>query len=238
MSPERRRGKQRDEMRAAILKIALKLYAGHGSEGVTMQEIGDQLGIAPSAIYHYFRNKDEIFLTLAEEGVERMARCLESRSTGSLDALRDRFWLYYQFTRKYPHYFALMYVDHSVPRVNLRLPRFRKLRALIDESQRLVQRCVDAGVFPPDTSVSHVLDILTAVIQGSAFVQYARPPVSAKEFDLRAATIFNMTLGAIRNGMLSRTNMAAVQEFPTTTPLAASAIEPVDTPPHAAASKP
>ncbi|MDR0521296.1 MAG: TetR/AcrR family transcriptional regulator [Planctomycetaceae bacterium] len=50
------------QRRLAILERAFALFAEEGYRGVTYQKIADRCGIARTAIYKYFRNKEEIFL--------------------------------------------------------------------------------------------------------------------------------------------------------------------------------
>jgi AcrR family transcriptional regulator len=45
----------------AILAAARKLFASHGFDATSMDDIADQAGVAKGAIYHHFASKQEIF---------------------------------------------------------------------------------------------------------------------------------------------------------------------------------
>src|SRR5690606_27251802 len=50
----------------AILETASNLFIKRGYEGTTMQDIAQELGISRSALYYYYKNKEEILVSLTE----------------------------------------------------------------------------------------------------------------------------------------------------------------------------
>lgn len=50
----------------AILEAASNLFIKRGYEGTAMQDIARELGISRSALYYYFKNKEEILVSLTE----------------------------------------------------------------------------------------------------------------------------------------------------------------------------
>jgi AcrR family transcriptional regulator len=61
---ERRTGA---ETRAAILRVALRLFTEKGFEGTSTRDISSALGITKSSLYYHFRNKEAIVASLLEE---------------------------------------------------------------------------------------------------------------------------------------------------------------------------
>ena len=53
-----------DLARTLITESAVTIFAQKGYHGATMDEIARACGYSPSAIYKYFRNKDEVFLSV------------------------------------------------------------------------------------------------------------------------------------------------------------------------------
>jgi len=82
--PPRRRARQADRRartRARLLKAAGKVFARHGYERATLDEIAEEAGLSKGAVYYNFASKEELFLALLEdrlvgqlEGVERTFR--------------------------------------------------------------------------------------------------------------------------------------------------------------------
>lgn len=48
--------------RTLILERAISLFAGHGFRGVSMRDLAQAVGITPGALYHYFPDKQQLYL--------------------------------------------------------------------------------------------------------------------------------------------------------------------------------
>jgi len=57
----------RDEIRKKIVSEAFTVFLEKGFEKTTMDNIAAQLGVTKPAIYRYFKNKEELFLTSMAE---------------------------------------------------------------------------------------------------------------------------------------------------------------------------
>src|SRR3954447_10331018 len=116
-----RQEREREAVARAILDAARELFVTHGYQEVSIRKIADRIEYSPAAIYGYFPSKDDIFFALAEEGFRLLfsyGKEIEvSASADPADALREMFWRYYQFSKEHPEYFALMFLDRSVPRI-------------------------------------------------------------------------------------------------------------------------
>lgn len=61
------RNKHPEETTKKILDASLKLFLGKGYEETTIQDIVDNLGgLSKGAIYHHFKSKEDIFVSIAE----------------------------------------------------------------------------------------------------------------------------------------------------------------------------
>lgn len=50
-----------------ILKVSSALFSEHGYKGTSVRKIASEVGIRESALYNHFKNKEEIFLSVAKE---------------------------------------------------------------------------------------------------------------------------------------------------------------------------
>jgi TetR/AcrR family transcriptional regulator, transcriptional repressor of aconitase len=57
----------RDARRAEILDRARRAFAEHGYEGATVIKLEQATGLSRGAIFHYFENKNDLFVELAME---------------------------------------------------------------------------------------------------------------------------------------------------------------------------
>jgi AcrR family transcriptional regulator len=69
-----------EERRRQIMQAALPVFAEKGFKGATNRDIAERAGIAPGLIYHYFKNKEDLFSAIIDEflPVSRVTLPLES----------------------------------------------------------------------------------------------------------------------------------------------------------------
>ena len=155
MGIKERQERDREAVRRAILDAARELFVSEGYQNVSIRKIAERIEYSPAAIYGYFPSKDDIFFALAEEGFRLLGdpgagRAASSRTLAPLDRLRAIFWRLYEFSREHPQYFALMFVDRSVPRISREYERFAFAREMKRTARRrMSRRAIDAGVLPP-----------------------------------------------------------------------------------------
>ncbi len=57
--------------RATILDAAAKLFAAHGFEGASLNDVAQAVGVTKAAVYHYFPTKKDIFDEMMIDLLER-----------------------------------------------------------------------------------------------------------------------------------------------------------------------
>ena len=85
------RSRQRNDKRRAVLRAAMGLFVEVGYHRATLTEIARRLTITKPALYHYFRNKEEILVECYRIGFEVMnvtMREIEARGGSGLEKLR------------------------------------------------------------------------------------------------------------------------------------------------------
>jgi TetR/AcrR family fatty acid metabolism transcriptional regulator len=85
---ERRKGSAPDK-RDRILKAAIKVFAKNGFYATRVSEIAKAAGVADGTIYLYFKNKDDVLITIFEEGIEQLLAILRGVAESD-DAFEDR----------------------------------------------------------------------------------------------------------------------------------------------------
>src|SRR3954467_1907167 len=133
MGIKERQERDREAVRRSILDAARDLFVAEGFENVSIRKIAERIEYSPAAIYGYFPSKDDIFFALAEEGFHLLGQPLEGAAArhaalAPLDRIRATFWHLYEFSCEQPQYFALMFVDRSVPRIVREYDRFTFVR--------------------------------------------------------------------------------------------------------------
>jgi len=78
---------QLDARRREILDAARTCFARHGYEGATVRRLEEATGLSRGAIFHHFRDKDSLFLAVAEDDVAAMVDTVAR--DGLVQVLRD-----------------------------------------------------------------------------------------------------------------------------------------------------
>src|SRR5262245_28870023 len=136
MGIKERQERDREAVRRSILDAARELFTAEGFHQVSIRKIAERIEYSPAAIYSYFPSKDDIFFALAEEGFRLLggprhpAHQAELAALAPLDRVRAIFWHFWEFSKQHPQYFALMFVDRTVPRISKEYERFAFAREL------------------------------------------------------------------------------------------------------------
>jgi TetR/AcrR family transcriptional regulator, transcriptional repressor of aconitase len=78
---------QLDTRRREILAAARACFARHGYEGATVRRLEEATGLSRGAIFHHFRDKDSLFLAVAEDDAAAMVATVARH--GLVQVMRD-----------------------------------------------------------------------------------------------------------------------------------------------------
>jgi len=202
MGIKERHERDREAVRRAILDAARDLFVSEGFENVSMRKIAERIEYSPAAIYSYFPSKDEIFIALAEEGVRLLADC-SAGSVGDLpaiDRLRSIVLRLYRFSERHPQYFALMFVDRTVPRICREYERFAFAREMRQEMLAELEHAVTEGVLPRTTSGAAVFRILTTGVFGVAVMRLSGR-LTPEYAEALVNDVVNVALAGLKSGV-------------------------------------
>jgi AcrR family transcriptional regulator len=78
---------QLDARRREILAGARTCFARHGYEGATVRRLEEETGLSRGAIFHHFRDKESLFLAVAEDDAATMVMTVAEH--GLVQVMRD-----------------------------------------------------------------------------------------------------------------------------------------------------
>src|ERR1700759_3500286 len=76
-----------DARRRQILDGSRACFARYGYEGATVRRLEEATGLSRGAIFHHFRDKESLFLALAEDDAQQMADVVAEQ--GLVQVMRD-----------------------------------------------------------------------------------------------------------------------------------------------------
>jgi AcrR family transcriptional regulator len=88
------------DTKESIVKTALELFLQNGYEKTSMNDIAHQVGITKPAIYHHFKNKDELFHEVLSLFFEEMGKWSKSRF-GSCKTLKQLLKAFFQSLKSF-----------------------------------------------------------------------------------------------------------------------------------------
>ncbi|WP_116048125.1 TetR/AcrR family transcriptional regulator [Amycolatopsis palatopharyngis] len=152
-----------DARRRQILDGARVCFARHGYEGATVRRLEEATRLSRGAIFHHFRDKESLFLALAEDDAARMADVVAEQ--GLVQVMRD---------------LLANGSEHPADWLGTRLEVSRRLRTdpefrarwaerseqLTTATRRRLQRQREAGNLRDDVDVQVLTAFLELVLEG------------------------------------------------------------------------
>ena len=197
MSLKERQERDRQRLQKAILDAARALFIADGYQHVSMRKIAERIDYSPAAIYSYFPAKDDIFFALAAEGFHILAQAVSGAIRGVEDPferLRRGLWAFYQFAKTHPEYFALMFLDRSVPSLSQDFQRFEFFQQLTARAENDIRACVDRGQFSRSLDPPAALHVLWAGVLGAATIGLAQRLAPGEDPDALARDVLESLL--------------------------------------------
>lgn len=71
------RSRDGGDKRERILRAAIKVFAKHGFYATRVSEIAKEAGVADGTIYLYFKNKDDVLISIFEDRIRKLIELLE-----------------------------------------------------------------------------------------------------------------------------------------------------------------
>ncbi|HMD37473.1 MAG TPA: TetR/AcrR family transcriptional regulator [Vicinamibacterales bacterium] len=207
MGIKERQERDREAVRRSILDAARDLFVTEGFQNVSIRKIAEKIEYSPAAIYGYFAGKDDIFFALAEEGFRLLCDGSRAEARGKLtplDQVRIRFERLYEFSREQPQYFALMFLERSVPRISKEYERFAFAREMKGQIRAELQACIDAGDLPKTLEPTVAMRMLTVGLLGLNVLKMSDRLAPGEDADALAADVLDVVFAGLKTGVTLR----------------------------------
>jgi AcrR family transcriptional regulator len=204
MGTKERHDRDRHRIQEAILDAARELFIAEGYQNVSMRKIADRIEYSPAAIYGYFPRKDDIFFAMAAEGFRILADGVSAAVGGladPLERLRAGLWAFYQFAKANPEYFALMFLDRSVPSLSQDFERFEFFQPITARAAADVQACIDRGQFSRKLDPASALHVLWVGVLGAATIGLAQRLAPGEDPDALAHDVLESLLAGFTTNL-------------------------------------
>lgn len=115
MTIANRKERQKEELRGKILEAAKALFIEHGFEDTSIRNIAEKIEYSPTTIYLYFKDKDDIFYALHQEGFVLLNQYLRALQnvTDPFERLKAICKAYVAFALENREFYDLMFISRS-----------------------------------------------------------------------------------------------------------------------------
>lgn len=154
MGVTERRIREKEELRAKIMDAATELFVKEGRQSVSIRKIAEKIEYAPSTIYLYFEDKNQLIMKIVTETFERLEEQLdavEKQNLPPVEALEAGIRVYIRFGLEHPNHYYLAFC--TLPETPELTEDCREALeaglAALGSLARALTRCMEAGYIPP-----------------------------------------------------------------------------------------
>lgn len=136
-------------LKEEIIRTSLDFIGQKGYESISLREIAAKIGVAHTAIYHHYKNKNDLLADIAANEFENLVASVKKRNARSNERSFERLFnygnMYVEYSLENPNLFKLM-----LGKQPFELSEYPRLVALAAEALsylvEIVKECQDDGI--------------------------------------------------------------------------------------------
>ena len=154
------------EKRRKILDAAERIMSAKG-RGATISEISAASGVTDSVLYHYFKNKEDLLFSVAQEHLRDALEKLDEQLQGIMDPVNQLskliwFQLYYHDT--HPDYANLLLFECRSSKRFMKHEAYRLIKRWSDIGIEILNDGISDGSFRKDIALPIVRDAIFGLV--------------------------------------------------------------------------
>src|SRR5579863_2370256 len=170
--------------RTGILKAARKVFARHGYDGATMDDVAEACSIAKGTLYLYFKSKRQIYLGVLKEDLQCLRQetgCAIEAAHTAADKIRAFITTRFDFCERHRDFFRIYNSDISAIFITAQ-PMQKDLREFYLDQARILADIISDGI--------RAGDLRDVPAQAAAFAIYdmTRASIARRVLGLSAKT--------------------------------------------------
>ncbi|MBN2231619.1 MAG: TetR family transcriptional regulator [Deltaproteobacteria bacterium] len=197
------------------------MLSQNGFEQTTIANIARETGVADSLVYQYFKNKQDLLFSVAEERFSDAQALLEEQLQGIRDpasCLGKMFWFGLRYNDLHPGYLRILLFECRSNKDFYSSAAYAQMRKHAALATGILNDGVGSGVFRPDLDVRLMRDVVYGTLDAEAIATMAFREISEgiADFDDIMALIMPMIRRRellVENGKEGRIMAAAEEAF-------------------------
>lgn len=178
MGVKERRERERQRRRKEILRAAQKEFFKNGFSGASMEKIAARCQLAKGTLYLYFKNKEDLYVSLIEDGFKIISAMMKAEigaSQGIEEKLVAMARTYYRFSIEHNEYFSIFHSLNAGDMHNIhekvdqaKMERLKRMEHRdFEHSVALLKQGIQSGLFRKDLDPYYSMRIIWASISGA-----------------------------------------------------------------------
>jgi AcrR family transcriptional regulator len=179
MKKEERKKWDKDQRTTRIIEIAQELFFTNGFDATTIDEIAHLAGYNKRTLYHYFKDKEELFLAVALNGLKLFNEKLKEAFTYPIEGHTKLYSMgkaFYNFFLRYPDYFNLIMTYEArncmyYPATNNNTMSFYKAECqkIADSDTELIIKAIESSINDGSIKTTLTPKQLMLILWGQVF---------------------------------------------------------------------
>ncbi len=182
-----------EDRKAAILESAKRLFSSNGYFSTQISDIIAEAGIARGTVYQYFKNKDDIFITLCEDYYAKWEKMMDGWD-GDLAAITARDYLKHRIRQNLKFFAEDPDLCNILLRMGVGLPGnlenvIRRFESrILNVSLKDFELGLRNGHVKPDLDLELASNLFAGALLRAAYYYFGRPRKNGKAVDVEKAT--------------------------------------------------
>lgn len=139
---------KQEKRRQMILKAAEKLFAKNGFHGTDVEAIAKEAGTAKGTVYNYFENKEDIFLSVLDEGLHKLEEKMHLGLVSiddPVEKIKKGIEIYISFLKDHLHLFRILAGEQAQFGDKFRKRKNEVFFARIGHVEQVVAAAIEGG---------------------------------------------------------------------------------------------
>lgn len=166
MTVATRKQREKEEMRQLILEAAKAIFLEKGYELTSIRTIAERIEYSPGTIYLYFKEKDDIFHALHEEGFKRLISQMSPLQfvQDPYERLKAMGRIYMDFAKNNRDFYDLMFIMQAPMNMELK-DKWEMGDRTLDHLKAVIKACQETGRFK-DKNVDYMAFYIWSTMHG------------------------------------------------------------------------
>ena len=171
---EKRRNREKEIRKSAILKAARKLFFEKGFRSVTVESIAKKAELSKGAVYLYFKSKDEIYSQILLNDINKF----HGKVIGLIDDGGRASEMLFRLSSVYVDFFLkdrelfrilitfMLHANHSNLPEDFQVHIIKSTNKTIDVIENIITCGIESGEFSPSVSARKIRNALWGFLNG------------------------------------------------------------------------